>query len=185
LKYAARTSAETDMARLFRKCGARIKRPWRDMPNGTTKYRQPTCQLRPMPGKTRCRFHGGKSTGPVTAEGMAAVVEGRRRWVERMKAEGRKLPSGRKPGAAWITPRMRQKREIEASEHATKVEAESPAAMSPFERQIEEGRRALDKLKAHFERRRWLDERLPQLLAKLKEEKKRVAARERATGETG
>jgi hypothetical protein len=64
-----------------------------------------------VPGKTRCRFHGGLSTGPRTAEGkeraVAAMVEGRRRWVERMKAEGRKFPGGRKAGVRWVTPAMR------------------------------------------------------------------------------
>lgn len=41
------------------KCGARRHRDG-----------QP-CQARPEPGKRRCRFHGGKSTGPRTAEGKA------------------------------------------------------------------------------------------------------------------
>jgi hypothetical protein len=43
------------------------------------------------------------STGPKTLEGkarvVAAMVAGRYRWVERMKAEGRKFPCGRKPGS--------------------------------------------------------------------------------------
>jgi hypothetical protein len=43
------------------------------------------------------------STGPKTPEGkartVAAMVAGRRRWVERMKAEGRKFPGGRKLGS--------------------------------------------------------------------------------------
>jgi hypothetical protein len=59
------------------------------------------CRLRPVPGKSRCRFHGGLSTGPKTQEGkavvVAAMVEGRKRWIERMKAEGKKFPTGRKP----------------------------------------------------------------------------------------
>lgn len=29
------------------------------------------CQARPEPGKRRCRFHGGRSTGPRTAEGRS------------------------------------------------------------------------------------------------------------------
>lgn len=29
------------------------------------------CQARPEPGKKRCRFHGGRSTGPRTPEGKA------------------------------------------------------------------------------------------------------------------
>jgi hypothetical protein len=60
------------------------------------------CRNWAVPGKSRCRFHGGMSTGPKTPEGkarvVAAMVEGRRRWVAKMKAEGRKFPGGRKPG---------------------------------------------------------------------------------------
>jgi len=33
------------------------------------------------PGKRRCRFHGGLSTGPKTSEGRARIAEAqRRRW---------------------------------------------------------------------------------------------------------
>jgi hypothetical protein len=43
---------------------------------------------------------------PKTPEGkarvVAAMVAGRRRWVERMKAEGRKFPGGRKPGSRIV-----------------------------------------------------------------------------------
>jgi hypothetical protein len=48
------------------------------------------------------------STGPKTPEGkarvVAAMVAGRRRWVERMKAEGRKFPGGRKLGSKVVKP---------------------------------------------------------------------------------
>src|SRR5436305_1136344 len=40
------------------------------------------CALRVEPGKARCRFHGGLSTGPRTVEGRARVAEAqRRRWA--------------------------------------------------------------------------------------------------------
>jgi hypothetical protein len=43
------------------------------------------------------------STGPKTPEGkarvVAAMVEGRRRWLAQLKAEGRKFPGERKPGS--------------------------------------------------------------------------------------
>lgn len=32
------------------------------------------CQKHPIAGKTRCRLHGGLSTGPKTTEGKAACV---------------------------------------------------------------------------------------------------------------
>ena len=75
------------------------------------------CRRWPVKGKKRCRLHGGLSTGAKTPEGnarvLAALTEGRRRWIEQMKAEGKKFPWGRKAGYRWITPAMRE-REIRA-----------------------------------------------------------------------
>ena len=76
------------------------------------------CRRWPVKGKKRCRLHGGLSTGAKTPEGQARVLavltEGRRRWIEQMKAEGKKFPWGRKAGNAWTTPGMRE-RENEAA----------------------------------------------------------------------
>src|SRR6476660_9379966 len=48
------------------------------------------CQVRAEPGKARCRFHGGKSTGPKTQAGRARIAEVQRlRWLayrERVRA---------------------------------------------------------------------------------------------------
>ena len=48
------------------------------------------CQVRVEPDKTRCRFHGGKSTGPKTQAGRARIAAAqRRRWLayrERVRA---------------------------------------------------------------------------------------------------
>jgi hypothetical protein len=102
-----------------RRCDARIKNHFKLMPNGSIRPRSAFCQSWAMKGKTRCRMHGGASTGPRTPEGkarvVAAMVEGRRRWVQRMKAEGRKFPGGRKAGEAWLTPAMKQRRQVEAA----------------------------------------------------------------------
>jgi hypothetical protein len=39
------------------------------------------CEVRAEPGKARCRFHGGKSTGPKTEAGRARIAEAQRlRW---------------------------------------------------------------------------------------------------------
>jgi hypothetical protein len=39
------------------------------------------CQVRAEPGKARCRFHGGKSTGPKTQAGRGRISEAQRlRW---------------------------------------------------------------------------------------------------------
>lgn len=50
-------------------CGARTRK-------GTP------CRARAMPGRKRCKFHGGASTGPRTAEGRERIAEAqRRRWA--------------------------------------------------------------------------------------------------------
>lgn len=48
------------------RCGARTRK-------GTP------CQCKPLPGKRRCRLHGGKSTGPKTEAGREAIRESNRR----------------------------------------------------------------------------------------------------------
>ncbi|WP_199559606.1 HGGxSTG domain-containing protein [Paracoccus sediminilitoris] len=40
------------------------------------------CQMKSEPGKRRCKFHGGRSTGPTTVEGRARIAEAqRKRWA--------------------------------------------------------------------------------------------------------
>lgn len=40
------------------------------------------CRNKSEPGKRRCKFHGGKSTGAKTPEGLARIAEAqRRRWA--------------------------------------------------------------------------------------------------------
>lgn len=52
-----------------KRCGARTRK-------GTP------CRSMAIPGKTRCKFHGGASTGPRTAEGRARIAEAqRKRWA--------------------------------------------------------------------------------------------------------
>jgi len=93
------------------RCGAR------------TRHRHGFCKKWPVPGKERCRLHGGLSTGPLTDEGkeksLAAMRDGWQRWLEKTRAkkaagEIKRFPGGRKSGARWVTPRMRELREIEA-----------------------------------------------------------------------
>lgn len=41
------------------------------------------CKAKALPGKRRCKFHGGMSTGPRTPEGRNRIAEAqRRRWHE-------------------------------------------------------------------------------------------------------
>ena len=76
-------------------------------------YKLACCRRWPVKGKKRCRLHGGLSTGAKTPEGkarvLAALSEGRQRWIAQMKAEGKKFPWGRKAGYAWTTPKMRER----------------------------------------------------------------------------
>jgi hypothetical protein len=48
---------------------------------GARNRRNAPCAVRVEPGKRRCRFHGGLSTGPKTTGGRARIAEAqRRRW---------------------------------------------------------------------------------------------------------
>ena len=59
---------ETSASPRNRACGARTRKG-------------APCRAKPIPGKARCKFHGGLSTGPRTPEGRARVAEAqRRRW---------------------------------------------------------------------------------------------------------
>jgi hypothetical protein len=40
------------------------------------------CRNKSEPGRARCKFHGGKSTGPKTPEGKARIAEAQKaRWA--------------------------------------------------------------------------------------------------------
>lgn len=83
------------------RCDAFLKTIFTVAPDGACKSKHPRCRSWAMTGKSRCRMHGGASTGPKTPEGkaraIAAMMQGRRQWVLRMGAEGNKFPCGRKP----------------------------------------------------------------------------------------
>ena len=58
--------------------------PARDRPDceATTRIGA-NCRNKVVPGMQRCKYHGGKSTGPKTAEGKARIAEAqRKRWRE-------------------------------------------------------------------------------------------------------
>ena len=100
-----------------KRCDARVKNLVRIGKNGVRVARSPRCRAWAMENG-RCRVHGGASTGPRTAEGkarvVAAMLEGRRKWVERRRAEGRRFTAGRKGGDAWVTEAMRERARAEA-----------------------------------------------------------------------
>ena len=63
-------------ARARVRCGAKTRR-------GTP------CRSLSEPGRRRCKFHGGKSTGPRTPEGRARIAEAQRRRWEAWRAAKR------------------------------------------------------------------------------------------------
>src|SRR5208283_3552829 len=95
-----------------RRCDARVKNLFRIGKNGVRVSRGLFCKGWAMENG-RCWVHGGASTGPRTPEGkarvVAAMVEGRRKWVEARRVERKKFPAGRKRGERWITEPMRER----------------------------------------------------------------------------
>jgi hypothetical protein len=101
------------------------------------------CRNWPVRGKTRCRLHGGFSTGPRTSEGkartVAAMVEGRHRLLEKLKAEGKPVPWGRKRGGMNRSAAERQL--ARASKECDRARRDLEAFISEkFRRQRRQGR---------------------------------------------
>jgi len=69
--------------------GLPLKRKFRPRCCAKTRAGAP-CIMRVVPGKRRCRFHGGLSTGPRTVEGRARIAEAQwRRWRARRAANAK------------------------------------------------------------------------------------------------
>jgi hypothetical protein len=97
------------------------------------------CRNWPERGQKRCRFHGGRSTGPTTPEGKArtaaALKAGRARWLATLKSEGKPIPFGRKKGGRNLPAEEREQIAYE-------------------KRGLREGRLILQKLRAERKARR-------------------------------
>jgi hypothetical protein len=113
----------------------------------------------------RCRVHGGASTGPRTAEGkarvVAAMVEGRRKLIERLHAEGKRAPGGRKPGVARPSERLRKlaakkakRRKLAAAVNRIKASASEAGEISPRARRRQITREVLSAMEREAELRR-------------------------------
>jgi hypothetical protein len=63
---------------------------------------------------------------------VAAMVVGRRTWLERVRAEGGAFRSGRKPGAQWLTEPMRER----AREEARKLAGGWSPPFGPHDRKL-------------------------------------------------
>jgi hypothetical protein len=113
------------------RCGARVR------------HRHGFCRKWPVPGKERCRLHGGRSTGALTDDGkarsLAAMRDGWRRWFEETRAkkaagEIERFPGGRKSGVRWVTARMWEQREQEIMERRRAERRTLQRAATPLRR---------------------------------------------------
>jgi hypothetical protein len=99
------------------RCDARVKNLFKICKNGVRVSRGLFCKAWAMENG-RCWMHGGASTGPKSPDGkarvVAAMVEGRRKWVARRRVEGRRFTAGRKTGSAWVTEPVRERARAEA-----------------------------------------------------------------------
>ena len=58
----------------------------RRVPCGARTRKGHPCRNLSEPGRRRCKFHGGKSTGPRTAEGRARIAAAMRERHQRKRA---------------------------------------------------------------------------------------------------
>ena len=85
----ARLAAE--LARLVEREAARNAR--RRVPCGAKTRKGTSCRNLSEPGKRRCKFHGGKSTGARTPEGIERIRQAQRRRWARWRDEMGGLPA--------------------------------------------------------------------------------------------
>jgi DNA-binding XRE family transcriptional regulator len=78
---------------------ARYRQPCQAM----TRKGQP-CRMKSEAGRRRCKFHGGLSTGPKTAEGRARIAEAQRRRWARHRAGVVKSSGDAITGPDWQAP---------------------------------------------------------------------------------
>jgi len=150
---------------LSRRCGARCKQRLSN-PAAVARARMEGtldrlvrssgyCRNWAVRGKARCRFHGGMSTGPRTAEGkarvVAAMLEGRRRWLAGLKAEGKPAPCGRRKGGRNAPL---EEREHAAYVHRCRREFREVELVIRAQRQARRAKRLHDRLKAADHARR-------------------------------
>ena len=74
---------------------------------------------------------------------------GRRRWIERLKAEGKKIPSGRKPGSRIVKA---PKANSAATERRVVVQLPKQYRHMTVEEFIAAGKQALKRLQERFEK---------------------------------
>jgi hypothetical protein len=148
------------------------------------------CQNWALVGKTRCKLHGGLSTGPrpghrLSTERIQKMVAGRRTWLAERKSRGLKAPGGNRKG--W-----RERKSARDAELARRLALYGPdycasdhfllPAKQPFDRLLPaEQRRVLDEkiAKADGKRKIWPAKRDHFLAEQARAQREREAAEER------
>ncbi len=95
-RRAAKAQAKPKLSQTCRqvRCGARTRKGH-------------PCRLLSEPDRRRCKFHGGRSTGPRTPEGRARIAEAQRhRWASwRARQRGTSVALGEDPAVEDDDPR--------------------------------------------------------------------------------
>jgi hypothetical protein len=116
-----------------RRCGARTH---------TTGER---CRQWPVPGKHRCKWHGGLSPGPRTPEGKAVaramLAANLARYLATLRATGQKRTSGRRKGGRWKTKSMWQRE----CQELLRLPDDPAAALAKIQSWVDEYKKAHDK----------------------------------------
>ncbi|AXI43508.1 hypothetical protein C1J02_17435 [Sulfitobacter sp. SK011] len=84
---AEQSALDREVARLNEKAAIAAAR-YRQLCGSNTRKGNP-CRNMSEPGRRRCKFHGGRSTGPKTPEGKARIADAQKaRWAAYRAAQG-------------------------------------------------------------------------------------------------
>ena len=86
--------------------------------------------------------------------GLSAMVAARRRWIERLRAESKKIPGGRKPKSRLVKP---PKASSVATERRVVVQLPKQYRHMTYDKFIAAAKEALKQLQERFERTGRLD----------------------------
>lgn len=89
------------------------------------------CQLAPVPGKTRCKWHGGKSTGPRTEEGKQVARENGKKGGRPSKQAAQK-PNPKTVLVAVPTGRCKDCARLSAAHHCMAAESGDLGPLAPI-----------------------------------------------------
>ena len=123
------------------------------------------CRNWPVRGSKRCRFHGGRSTGPMTPDGMArtlaAMKAGRARWLANLKSEGKPAPCGRKKGGRNLSAEEREQAAYEKRRHCEARKMLRQYRAERKARRIQEREETRRRMEEHAWRKARVDAGLP------------------------